>query len=89
MEQNFILYPRSIYGLLIENKYVQLNACKHYLKPFLFRSNFTKIILRVGFGRTLCVKTKVNLGEVTHDFGIYNQLIEQNVLKITCAVQDY
>lgn len=62
---------------------------KHYLKSFLLRFNFTKSILREGFSRPLCVKTKVKLGEVMHGFGIHNQLIEQTVLKITCAVQDY
>lgn len=48
-----------------------------------------KNLLRERFNRALCVKTKVNSNEAIQGFGIHSQLIEQNVLKITCAVQDY
>lgn len=47
-----------------------------------------KNLLRQGFNRSPYVKTKVNSSEVIQGFGIWSQLIEQNVLQITCA-KDY
>lgn len=47
-----------------------------------------KNLLRQGFNSSPYIKTKVNSSEVIQGFGIQSQLIEQNVLQITCA-KDY
>lgn len=47
-----------------------------------------KNLLREGFNRSPYIKTKVNSSEVIQGFGTQRQLIEQNVLQITCA-EDY